>query len=81
MTNSIKLFGQQTKNVKQGQQYIATIFSVEGRDVVELKPISKVYSYEEETLLTDAQQKQAYVADLFVLTDEIYAAEVVDEDK
>ena len=44
MTKTIKLFGDKAKNIKQGQQYIATIFNVEGRDVVELRPIEKVFS-------------------------------------
>jgi len=41
---SIKIYGQQAKQIQQGQQFIATVFSVEGRTVVELKPIEKVYS-------------------------------------
>jgi len=44
MNETIKLFGDKAKNIKQGQQYIATKFNVEGRDVVELRPIEKVYS-------------------------------------
>ena len=41
---SIKIYGQQAKQIQQGLQFIATVFSVEGRTVVELKPIEKVYS-------------------------------------
>ncbi len=41
---TIKLYGVQAKDIKQGQQFIATVFNVEGRTVVELKPIEKVYS-------------------------------------
>jgi len=47
MTKTIKLFGDKAKDVEQGQQYIATVFSVEGRTVVELKPIQKVYAFHE----------------------------------
>ena len=41
---TIKVFGTQAKEIKQGQQFIANVKSVEGRVVVELKPIEKVYS-------------------------------------
>jgi len=41
---SIKIYGQQANQIKQGQQFIATVFDVEGRTVVELKPVEKVYS-------------------------------------
>jgi len=34
---------------------------------------------EAEILLTEAEQKQAYVAELFVIADEIYAATVDEE--
>ncbi len=50
MTKTIKLFGDKAKDVEQGQQYIATVFSVEGRTVVELKPIPKVYSFDDTTV-------------------------------
>lgn len=41
---TIKLYGQQAKDIKHGQQYIAVVKSVEGRTVVELKPVDKIYS-------------------------------------
>ena len=41
---TIKIYGEQAKNIPQGQQFIATVFDVEGRTVVELKPVEKVYS-------------------------------------
>jgi len=44
MKTSIKIYGAFADNVEQGQQFIATIFNVEGRKVVELRPIEKVYS-------------------------------------
>jgi hypothetical protein len=41
---SIKIYGVQAQKFKQGQQYLAVVHDVEGRTVVELKPIEKVYS-------------------------------------
>lgn len=41
---NIKLYGKTANSIKQGQQFIATVHNVEGRTVVELKPIEKVYS-------------------------------------
>ena len=41
---TIKLYGQQAKEITQGQQFIATVFDVEGRTVVELVPVENVFS-------------------------------------
>jgi len=41
---TIKVFGEKAKGIKQGQQFIANVTNVEGRVVVELKPIDKVWS-------------------------------------
>lgn len=43
MNETIKVFGDKAKGIVQGQQYIATKYSVEGRDVVELRPIEGIY--------------------------------------
>ena len=37
---SIRIYGQQAKEIKQGQQFVANITSVEGRQVVELQEVS-----------------------------------------
>lgn len=44
MKPSIKIYGVFAEQVQQGQQFIATKFNVEGRTVVELVPVEKVYS-------------------------------------
>lgn len=42
---SIKVFGAQAQSIEQGQQFTANVTYVEGRKVVELKEIPKVFSY------------------------------------
>ena len=37
----MKIYGEEAKNIKQGDVFIATIFSVEGKTVVELIPKEK----------------------------------------
>ena len=37
----MKIYGEEAKNIKQGDVFIATIFDVEGRTVVELIPKEK----------------------------------------
>jgi len=44
MKPSVKIYGAFAEAVEQGQQFIATKFTVEGRTIVELRPIEKVYS-------------------------------------
>ena len=76
MNNSIKLFGDKAKNIKQGQQYIATVFSVEGRDVVELKPIDSIYSYDEDSY---EKERQEYIEELFEIAGVKYKTPVEDD--
>lgn len=40
----IKVFGRDAENIQDGQQFIAVVESVEGRKVVKLRPIDKIYS-------------------------------------
>lgn len=53
---------------------------IEKHDFDECFEIASLCICEEaESLLTEAQQQQAYVADLFVVADVVYAAVVADE--
>jgi len=40
----IRLYDRKADNIQQGQQFIANVIYVEGRKVVELKPVEKVFS-------------------------------------
>ncbi len=44
---TIKVYGFRADDISQGQQFIANVTYVEGRKVVELKPIEKVWTDEE----------------------------------
>jgi hypothetical protein len=40
----MRVYGKDAEAIKQGQQFTAVVHNVEGRTVVELVPVEKVYS-------------------------------------